>query len=123
LFATTQNHTNKTTSADNGKFTAQSQSLAVPVSAAGTVVVSMGRKSVGGDATAALIAAATTAAPLRANTNASTLAYTHALSKRTTAYAAFTQSVQQSAITNTNGTVGAEDLKSNIIGAGIRHSF
>lgn len=123
LFATTQTQRAPGANDDLAKFGVQTVSLAVPVSAAGTVVASMGRKSLGQDVTAT-----STTTAVSANTNAASIAYTHNLSKRTTAYGGYFTSTQQNAIYDVaaanGGTAGSSaDLKTSTIGVGLKHSF
>lgn len=92
--------------------------VAVPVTAKGTVIASYAKNSVKN----------TTAAD---NTNSYTLAYTHALSKRTTAYAGYSAINRASGIAQTvtgatlNGVVTNTVLgaDTSMLVAGMRHSF
>jgi predicted porin len=114
LFATYQKGDQN---ANNGlDYKAYSVGAAVPVTAKGTVVASFANSDVGN-----------TAAGVDQGAKAYTLAYTYALSKRTTAYTAYTSTSNER---NTNtvhygvGGVGVEaGLKTKGFVAGLRHSF
>jgi len=92
--------------ADANKWSAQSLSAAVPVSAAGTVVVSLAKRDLKGDNTTS-----------SNDVTARSLAYTHALSKRTTAYAAVRQT------TSADGVAAGTDKDNTLMAVGLRHAF
>ena len=114
LFATYQKGDQN---ANNGlDYKAYSVGAAVPVTAKGTVVASFANSDVGN-----------TAAGVDQGAKAYTLAYTYALSKRTTAYTAYTSTSNERNTDTVHYGVGLAateaGLKTKGIVAGLRHSF
>jgi general bacterial porin, GBP family len=108
LFGTYQTSKNASSDAESAKRSAYSVAVAAPVSAAGAVVLSYANKNESDDAQG--VAG-------KHDAKAYTLAYTHALSKRTTAYAAVRNLNQADAVAQ--GT----DKATNLMAVGLRHSF
>lgn len=93
---------------------AWSVGVAVPVTSAGTVIASYANlnDSVGATSSA------------ERDGTAYTVAYTHALSKRTTAYAGYAHQVNKADVAQTvNTTTAYDSTKTTQVVAGVRHSF
>lgn len=121
-FATYQRSKNETSAAgvttSPKSDSAWSLGIAAPVSAAGTVIASYAKNSIKSTDTPLLSPAD--------NTKSYTLAYTHGLSKRTTAYAGYMAIQRDNAINSTvvgatPAVVGGRDT--NAIVAGVNHKF
>jgi predicted porin len=101
-----------------------SLAVAVPVSAAGTFVAQYAGNSIDSNIAAPFVLATTGNNLNNASSSAYTLAYTHALSKRTTAYGGYTYVQNDSAATRAAGfqtvTAGKDP---SVLAVGLRHTF
>jgi len=102
---------------------AWSVGVAVPVTAAGTVIASYAKRNSASaiDATAAQIAAGQSS--FQSTGSAYTVAYTHALSKRTTAYTGYAHQVNNADIAAAGTVQAFNDTTTSQLVAGVNHKF
>lgn len=123
-YQTTKNNDGAPVAATGQDFGAQDKAwslgVAAPVSAAGTVIVSYAKNALE-SAKTPLVVGSTNAA----DTRAWTLAYTHGLSKRTTAYVGYNSINQEytTAFGPLTTTPGANNIKTGTFVGGLNHKF